>query len=68
MAVFTTDLPVIRMPIFSPLRTLARMAAVAHQRRALAALDGERLADLGITRAQAETEANRPAWDMPHRW
>lgn len=65
MAVFSTDLPVVRLPILSPLRSLARMVSVAHQRRALAALDDALLADLGLTRAEAETEANRPVWDMP---
>lgn len=38
------------------------------QRRALAALDSDRLADLGLTRAEAESEAKRPVWDAPRHW
>lgn len=39
--------------------------AVWRQRRALARLDVERLADMGITPAQAAREAARPFWDLP---
>ena len=38
------------------------------QRRALAALDETRLADLGLSRHEAEAEANRPVWDAPAYW
>ncbi|MEP3347930.1 MAG: DUF1127 domain-containing protein [Litoreibacter sp.] len=38
------------------------------QRRALAALDDTRLADLGLTRHEAQVEANRPVWDAPVHW
>jgi uncharacterized protein YjiS (DUF1127 family) len=38
------------------------------QRRALAGLDDARLADLGLSRDEAETEANRPIWDAPVHW
>lgn len=38
------------------------------QRRALAALDNDRLADLGLSRHDAETEARRPVWDAPCHW
>lgn len=34
----------------------------ARQRRALAALDDARLADLGLSRAAAEAEAAKPFW------
>lgn len=38
---------------------------VAAERRRLASLDAERLADLGITPAEARREASRPFWDLP---
>ena len=38
------------------------------QRKALAALDTAALADIGLTRVQAETEAARPIWDVPANW
>lgn len=50
---------------------LARLAAALslwHQRRALARLDDVRLADLGLTRAQAQAESARPFWDAPLHW
>jgi uncharacterized protein YjiS (DUF1127 family) len=62
-------------PRFAPaprrLTPLARVSAALdlwQQRRALAALDDARLADLGLTREQARTEANRPLWDAPSHW
>lgn len=42
--------------------------ALIRERRALAALDEARLADIGITRAEAEAEARRPFWDAPAHW
>jgi len=50
---------------------LSRMlatAAVMRQRRKLAKLDNASLADLGITRKEAERESKRPAWDAPAHW
>ncbi|MFU8834132.1 MAG: DUF1127 domain-containing protein [Roseovarius sp.] len=44
---------------------LARMIAVWHQRRALARLDADALADLGLSRSDALREARRPFWDLP---
>jgi uncharacterized protein YjiS (DUF1127 family) len=52
-------------------RLLARIAhcrAVAAERRRLAALDADRLADLGLTRDQAAGEAARGFWDAPAHW
>ena len=49
----------------APRLSLARMVAIWHQRRALAALDHARLADLGLTEAEALRESRRPAWDLP---
>ena len=37
------------------------------QRRALARLDDKALADIGLTREEAQIEANRPFWDIPTR-
>ncbi len=38
---------------------------IRRQRRALATLDDRALTDIGITRAEAETESGRPLWDLP---
>lgn len=40
--------------------------ATYRQRRHLAALDAAALSDVGLTRAQAQNEASRPLWDLPH--
>ncbi|SDW50732.1 DUF1127 domain-containing protein [Celeribacter indicus] len=46
-----------------------RMArALRRQRRALASLSDERLADIGLTRDEALREAARPLWDVPRHW
>ena len=47
---------------------LQRMAALRRQRLDLARLDDRLLRDIGLTRAAAETEAARPAWDAPRHW
>lgn len=41
---------------------------IARQRRKLAALDDALLDDIGLTRHQAEHEAERPVWDAPRNW
>ena len=46
------------------LHRVAEMGATRRQRRALARLDAAALADIGITAAQAMTEARRPVWDV----
>ena len=38
---------------------------VARERRALAKLDADALADLGLSAAAAHREASRPFWDLP---
>lgn len=43
------------------------MAALLGQRRRLAALDADRLADIGVTRDEALHEARRLPWDAPAR-
>jgi uncharacterized protein YjiS (DUF1127 family) len=52
----------------SLLSRLVTLNAVYRQRRALAALDAAALADLGLSRSEAETEAARPFWDAPAHW
>ncbi|MEM7507316.1 MAG: DUF1127 domain-containing protein [Pseudomonadota bacterium] len=57
---------------FAPLprRTAPRFMKalqVIAERRALGQLDDTRLADIGITRAEAKREASRPFWDLPKR-
>ena len=49
---------------FAPLSWIG----VSRQRRQLAALDARTLRDMGISDAQARTEANRPFWDVPTHW
>ena len=49
----------------------ARIAAAYglwQQRQQLKRLDDAALRDIGISRAQAEIEANRPIWDAPVSW
>lgn len=47
------------------IKRIARWRALARQRRALASLGEEALKDLGLTRAEQETEWKRPFWDDP---
>jgi len=44
------------------------LLALRRQRQELRHLDDRALDDMGITRAEARTEANRPFWDAPHHW
>lgn len=50
------------------LNRLRLWAALARQRKALATLDNVALYDLGLTREDADREANRPFWDAPDNW
>jgi len=52
----------------SALTMLRAIFALYSQRKALAKLDASDLRDLGLTRAQALEEANRPIWDVPSNW
>ncbi len=47
---------------------LRDMAALRRQRRALARLDAAALEDIGVSRAAARAECDRPAWDVPPHW
>ncbi|WP_336096227.1 DUF1127 domain-containing protein [Roseovarius sp. CH_XMU1461] len=42
---------------------LQTWASLRRQRRLLAELDADRLADIGLTRTEALSEARRPFWD-----
>ena len=42
--------------------------SLARSRRALQTLDKAQLADIGLSAAEAETEAKRPVWDVPTTW
>ncbi|MCO4847102.1 MAG: DUF1127 domain-containing protein [Yoonia sp.] len=47
---------------------LSAWRALGRQRRDLARLDAQQLCDIGISAAQAATEAARPVWDAPAHW
>ena len=47
---------------------LLTMLDVWRQRQHLKSLDQAALSDIGLTRAQALTEATRPVWDVPSTW
>jgi uncharacterized protein YjiS (DUF1127 family) len=47
---------------------MQRRAGLRRSRRALARLDDHLLADIGLTRLEAATEAARPHWDAPLHW
>ncbi|MBE3638677.1 DUF1127 domain-containing protein [Mangrovicoccus algicola] len=57
----------LRLPRLARLR-LAERLALARQRRHLRHLDAHLLRDVGLTRAEAERESQRPPWDAPHWW
>ena len=46
---------------------LARAVETRRARQLLATMDDRMLADIGMNRAGARTEANRPAWDVSDR-
>lgn len=54
--------PILLAPRFST------WAALRRQRARLARLDAEALADIGLTRADAQSEARLPFWDVPPGW
>lgn len=50
------------------LKTVTNMAQLYKERRALASLDAAALADIGVSRQEAASEAQRPVWDAPNYW
>lgn len=49
-------------------RSATHAYAAYRQRQTLANLDAFALADIGLTRADALTEAAKPIWDVPQHW
>ncbi len=47
---------------------LMQAMGVWQQRRKLAEMDDAQLRDIGVTRAEALEEAERPLWDVPANW
>ena len=47
---------------------LISMLNAWRSRQHLKALDDRALADIGISRAEADAEASRPIWDVPTTW
>ena len=47
---------------------IGRMYDTWRQRQVLRSLDADALADIGVTRKQAQNEARRPIWDAPVNW
>ena len=55
----------------SPVRGLSRLIdvlALRRSRQSLAALDDHMLRDIGLSREQAQAEADRAAWDVAPTW
>lgn len=50
------------------LKRLLAANALHRQQQALLRLDDHMLSDIGLTRSEAQTEANRPVWDAPTHW
>ena len=46
---------------------LGLLLRTAQTRRLLAEMDSRMLADIGVTRSEAQEEASRPAWDTACR-
>lgn len=67
MSTLARALPRARTPR-SIARWLRGALSLRRQRSRLADLDDRILRDIGITRAEAEAEANRPVWDVPPGW
>lgn len=58
-----------RRPLLARLATLfLTHAALRRGRARLTVLDDHLLADIGLSRDEALTEARRPAWDVPNHW
>ncbi len=53
---------------FHPMRRIATAMALRKERRALLALDQHLLRDVGLTRFDAVSEAERMRWDAPKYW
>lgn len=47
---------------------LKALLSLWRSRQHLKSLDDRALADIGLSRAEADSEASRPIWDVPHTW
>ncbi|MCE8009348.1 DUF1127 domain-containing protein [Aestuariivita sp.] len=47
---------------------LSTVLAAWRSRQQLKVLDDRALADIGLTRSEAQAEASRPIWDVPATW
>ena len=52
----------------SLLDRLNSVSSLYRSRVRLAQLDDQMLADIGVSRNDAEAEAERPVWDAPNTW
>ncbi len=69
MTAHSTNAPALGLLRVGKLYSLiSDMYALRRQRRELSTLDDRALMDIGLTRQQAQTEAARPAWDVPSHW
>ncbi len=60
--------PSILSSLLGALPYLRVAPSVAASRARLADLDDAMLADIGLTRGQAQAEAARPIWEVPSHW
>ncbi|MEM1232975.1 MAG: DUF1127 domain-containing protein [Pseudomonadota bacterium] len=61
----TLSRPARRRGLFA---TILHWLHVARTRRALARLDADQLADVGLSASQAKAETERSLWDAPSTW
>lgn len=47
---------------------MTHLLGLMRSRRALRGLSDAQLQDVGVTREQAQKEAQRPIWDVPETW
>jgi len=56
---------VLKKRLFALLDWVKQAFSVSRQRRELVRMSDQQLHDIGVTRDDAEREANRPFWDLP---
>lgn len=55
-------------PRLRPFERLLALTALGRSRRRLGQLDDHLLRDIGLTRAEARQEAEKPVWNAPDHW